>query len=311
VRSWQATAPVKAKKSRTSSQNSELQMGSDTNTCTNTSVPFFPFQINGFGPDVQHFIESLTATMTPRIRSKKMQRSDGRAANELRPVELVLDIQRYAEGSVLIKVGNTHVLCSVTIEEGVPSWLKGRGQGWLTAEYSLLPRATHSRTRRERTGAGGRTQEIQRLIGRSLRAALDFKQLGERTITVDCDVLQADGGTRTAAITGGYVALEYAISRLLQDATLTASPIITQIAAVSVGIVQGVPLLDLTYVEDSAADVDCNIVQTGSGAFIEVQGTAEHQSYTRDQLNSLLDLADVGVRELMQKQHAALEHVRQ
>lgn len=235
-----------------------------------------------------------------------MQRVDGRQADELRPVEIVFNVQQYAEGSVLIKMGNTHVLCSASIENSVPPWLKGRGQGWVTAEYALLPRATHTRTRRERAGASGRTQEIQRLIGRSLRAAIDLALLGERTITVDCDVLQADGGTRTAAITGGYVALEQAVKKLITDGTLNSSPLTTTIAAVSVGIVQGVPLLDLAYTEDSGADVDCNIVQTGGGAFVEVQSTAERQAFTRAELNTLLDLAERGIQQLMQYQRDSL-----
>jgi ribonuclease PH len=237
-----------------------------------------------------------------------MQRLDGRAPDQLRPVEIVANVQQYAEGSVLIKCGNTHVLCSASIENGVPAWLKGRGKGWLTAEYSLLPRATHTRTRRERGGASGRTQEIQRLIGRSLRAAIDLQLLGERTITLDCDVLQADGGTRTAAITGAYVALARAIETLLSDRSLAASPLTTQIAAVSVGIVDGEPLLDLTYAEDSTAAVDCNIVQTVSGAFVEVQGTAEGQPFERQQLDRMLDLGSKGIRELLALQRSSLQH---
>lgn len=236
-----------------------------------------------------------------------MQRLDGRAPDQLRPVEIVTNVQKYAEGSVLIKFGNTHVLCSASIEAGVPPWLKGRGKGWLTAEYSLLPRATHTRTRRERNGAGGRTQEIQRLIGRSLRAAIDLQLLGERTITLDCDVLQADGGTRTAAITGAYVALAYALETLVKDGSLTASPLVTQIAAISVGIVDGEPLLDLTYAEDSTAAVDCNIVQTGSGAFVEVQGTAEGQPFDRQQMDQMLDLGSKGIRELLTLQRTRLQ----
>ncbi|HEX6293191.1 MAG TPA: ribonuclease PH [Herpetosiphonaceae bacterium] len=238
-----------------------------------------------------------------------MQRSDGRRPDQLRPVEIVAHVQKYAEGSVLIKCGNTHVLCSASVEAGVPPWLKGRGQGWITAEYSLLPRATHTRTRRERNGASGRTQEIQRLIGRSLRAAIDLQLLGERTITLDCDVLQADGGTRTAAITGAYVAVAYAVETLLKDGTLTVSPLITQIAAISVGIVGGQALLDLSYEEDSTAAVDCNIVQTGSGAFVEVQGTAEGQPFDRRQLDAMLDLGTQGIRELFLIQQASLRAV--
>ena len=234
-----------------------------------------------------------------------MQRADGREPDELRPVNLTLGPQRYAEGSVLITMGNTHVLCSASVENGVPPWLKGRGQGWLTAEYSLLPRATHTRTRRERNGAGGRTQEIQRLIGRSLRAAVDLSALGERTVTLDCDVLQADGGTRTAAITGGFVALEQAVARLLADKILTRSPIVTSIAAVSVGIVGGVPLLDLAYGEDSAADVDCNVVRTGGGTFVEIQSTGERSTFTRAELNAMLELAERGIDQLERIQAAA------
>lgn len=235
-----------------------------------------------------------------------MQRFDGRAPDQLRPIEIVTNVQKYAEGSVLIKCGNTHVLCSASIETGVPPWLKGRGKGWLTAEYSLLPRATHTRTRRERTGASGRTQEIQRLIGRSLRAAIDLQLLGERTITLDCDVLQADGGTRTAAITGAYVALAYALDTLIKDRTLATSPLVTQIAAISVGIVDGEPLLDLTYAEDSSAAVDCNIVQTGSGTFVEVQGTAEGRPFDRKQMDRMLDLGSKGIRELLILQQTRL-----
>jgi ribonuclease PH len=199
-----------------------------------------------------------------------MPRADGRAADQLRAIEIMMDYQRYAEGSVLIKCGQTHVLCSASIEPGVPPWLRGQDRGWLTAEYALLPRATHTRTRRERSGPGGRTQEIQRLIGRSLRAAIDLEALGERTITIDCDVLQADGGTRTAAITGGYVALAHAVNRLIARGDLRESPLVTQIAAVSVGIVGGEALLDLDYAEDSGAEVDCNLVQTGDGRFVEM-----------------------------------------
>lgn len=239
-----------------------------------------------------------------------MPRADGRAADELRSVELIAGVQRYAEGSILIKMGNTQVLCSASIEAGLPPWLKGRGQGWLTAEYALLPRATHTRTRRERNGASGRTQEIQRLIGRSLRATVDLKQLGERTITIDCDVLQADGGTRTAAITGSYVALVQATGQLIASGELSASPLIAQIAAVSVGIVDGQPLLDLCYVEDSAAEVDCNVVQTDQGRFVEIQGTAEGMPYSRAQFNMLLDLAESGIHKLMEQQQAMLTEAR-
>lgn len=236
-----------------------------------------------------------------------MERIDGRRPDQLRPVELTLNAQGYAEGSVLIKQGNTHVLCNASVEPGVPSWLKGRGQGWVTAEYALLPRATHTRTRRERNGAGGRTQEIQRLIGRSLRAGINLQLLGERTITVDCDVLQADGGTRTAAITGAYVALVQAIQFLRKKGTLKTSPLTAQIAAVSVGIVKGQVLLDLSYAEDSSAEVDCNIVQTDSGAYIEIQGTAEGQPFDRAQLDQLLALGDQGIRSLLTLQQQSMK----
>lgn len=238
-----------------------------------------------------------------------MLRADGRRPDQLRPVEITFNLHSYAEGSVLIKMGNTQVLCNASVELGVPTWLKGRGQGWLTAEYALLPRATHTRTRRERTGAGGRTQEIQRLIGRSLRMAIDLTLLGERTITLDCDVLQADGGTRTAAITGAYVALAQAIQQLIQASELKTSPLIAQIAAVSVGIVQGQPILDLNYAEDSTAEVDCNLVQTSTGTFVEVQGTAEERPYDRTQLNQLLALGGQGINELLGLQTACLQQI--
>lgn len=231
-----------------------------------------------------------------------MPRSDGRNPNQLRPVEMIPNVQAFAEGSVLIKLGNTHVLCSASIEEGVPAWLKGQHRGWVTAEYSMLPRSTLTRTRRERSGASGRTQEIQRLIGRSLRAAIDLQRLGERTVTLDCDVLQADGGTRTAAITGAYVALAKAIDSLVYQGKIRTSPLISQIAAVSVGIVDNQALLDLNYAEDSQAQVDCNVVQTADGRFIEAQSTAEGEPITRNQLDQLLDLASEGIKELISHQ---------
>ncbi len=237
-----------------------------------------------------------------------MPRPDGRAADQLRPLEIVPNAQPFAEGSVLIKLGNTHVLCSASVEEGVPPWLRGQGQGWVTAEYALLPRSTLTRTRRERTGAGGRTQEIQRLIGRSLRAAIDLKRLGERTITLDCDVLQADGGTRTAAITGSYVALALAIEYLIQRRQIRTSPLVAQIAAISVGMVRSEAVLDLNYAEDSRADVDCNIVQTADGRLIEVQSTAEGEPITRAQLDQLLDLASKGIAELAEQQQKLLKN---
>jgi ribonuclease PH len=198
------------------------------------------------------------------------------------------------------------VLCAASVEEGVPPWLRGQGQGWITGEYALLPRSTATRTRRERNGAGGRTQEIQRLIGRSLRAAVDMRRMGDRTVTVECDVLQADGGTRTAAITGGYVALALALHRLVQRGKLNESPLTQAIAAVSAGYVGGAALLDLDYSEDSAADLDCNVVQTGAGGVVEVQCTAEHRAISRAELDVLLDLVDTGIQTLLQAQREVL-----
>lgn len=236
-----------------------------------------------------------------------MARYNGRQPGELRMIEITPGYAPYAEGSALISCGNTRVLCAASVEEQVPSWLRGQKRGWVTGEYSLLPRATQTRNRRERSGASGRTQEIQRLIGRSLRAAVNLEALGERLITVDCDVIQADGGTRTAAITGGYVALALALRKLQANGVLEGDPLIRAIAAVSVGIVGGEMLLDLDYSEDSSADMDCNIVQTGSGAFIEVQGTSEGEPVDRAQFEALLDLAGQGIRQLITIQQAALE----
>jgi ribonuclease PH len=236
-----------------------------------------------------------------------MPRHDGRRADELRRVTINAGAVPYAEGSALIEMGNTRVLCAASVEDYVPGWLRGQGSGWVSGEYSLLPRSTLTRTRRERDGAGGRTQEIQRLIGRSLRAAIDLQMLGERMITVDCDVLQADGGTRTAAITGGYVALALAIRSMLADGTLQHDPLRTPVAAVSVGSLGGELLLDLDYQEDSNADMDCNIVQTAAGHFVEVQGTAEGAAIERAQLLALLDLATAGIQELLAAQAQALQ----
>jgi ribonuclease PH len=226
--------------------------------------------------------------------------------NELRHIEIIPGYAPYAEGSALISCGNTRVLCAASVEDQLPGWLRGQGRGWVSGEYSLLPRSTHTRTRRERTGASGRTQEIQRLIGRSLRAAVDLVALGEYMITVDCDVLQADGGTRTAAITGGFVALALALRKLQADGKLAQNPVARAVAAVSVGIVGGELLLDLDYSEDSNADMDCNVVQTESGAFVEVQGTAEGEPVSRTQLDALLDLAGHGIGRLIEAQRAAL-----
>lgn len=235
-------------------------------------------------------------------------RPGGRAAGELRPLRLTPDFVPTAEGSVLIELGHTRVLCNATVETGVPAWLRNRGQGWVTAEYGMLPRATLTRSPREseRGKVGGRTHEIQRLIGRCLRAAVDLKALGERTIILDCDVLQADGGTRTAAITGAAVALEIAVQRLLASKVLTASPIRHRMAAASVGIVDGVALLDLAYEEDSRAEVDMNVVMTEAGDLIEVQATAEHNTFSRSQHMELLDLAARGIAELVAAQRALL-----
>jgi ribonuclease PH len=216
---------------------------------------------------------------------------------------------RHAEGSVLVEFGDTRVLCTVSIEEGVPPFLRGKGQGWVTAEYGMLPRATHTRSPREaaRGKQSGRTQEIQRLIGRSLRAAVDLRALGERTVTIDCDVLQADGGTRTAAITGAYVAMTDACEALRARGLLAATPLHGQVAAVSVGIVRGVPMLDLDYAEDSEAETDMNVVMNNGGAFIEVQGTAEGHAFRRHELDALLNLAASGIGELCALQAQALE----
>ncbi len=236
-----------------------------------------------------------------------MLRQDGRAPDVLRPVKITLDAFGYAEGSVLIEQGGTRVLCAASVDESLPSWLRGQGRGWVSAEYAMLPRATNTRTRRERNGASGRTQEIQRLIGRSLRAALDLTKLGDRTITVDCDVLQADGGTRTASITGGYVALALALHRLREKGALRRNPIVQPVAAVSAGYVSGHALLDLDYSEDSAAELDCNLVQTGDGNIVEVQCTAEGRSVSRAELDQLLDLASAGIQQLLAAQRAKLQ----
>jgi ribonuclease PH len=235
-------------------------------------------------------------------------RAGGRAADALRPVRLTRQYTRYAEGSVLVEFGETKVLCTASVEEKVPPHKRGSGEGWVTAEYGMLPRATHTRGDREaaRGKQSGRTQEIQRLIGRSLRCVFDLKLLGERTISLDCDVIQADGGTRTAATTGAFVAAQDAVNWLLSQGKITASPIKEAVAAISVGIVDGVPLLDLEYTEDSACDTDMNVVMTGSGGFVELQGTAEGAAFTRKEMNALLDLAEKGIGELLAAQKAAL-----
>jgi ribonuclease PH len=238
----------------------------------------------------------------------KFSRPSGRAADELRAVRIERNYTRHAEGSVLIAFGDTRVLCTASVDEKVPPFLRGKSEGWVTAEYGMLPRATQERTQREATrgGQGGRTMEIQRLIGRSLRACVDRAALGERTITLDCDVLQADGGTRTAAITGAYVALIDAANGLLQRGALKKGPIVGAVAAVSVGIYRGMPVLDLDYPEDSACDTDMNIVMNDGGGFIELQGTAEGHAFRREELDALLQLAQKGIRELFDKQREAL-----
>jgi len=235
-------------------------------------------------------------------------RSGTRAADALRPVRITRHYTMYAEGSVLIEFGNTKVLCTASVEEKVPPHKRGSGEGWVTAEYGMLPRATHSRSDREaaRGKQTGRTQEIQRLIGRSLRAVFDLKKLGERTIQLDCDVIQADGGTRTAAITGAFVAAQDAVNGLLATGKIAETPITAAVAAISVGIVEGTPLLDLEYTEDSACDTDMNVVMTGAGHFVEVQGTAEGVAFTRAEMDQLLTLAEKGVGELMLLQQQAL-----
>jgi len=235
-------------------------------------------------------------------------RSGQRAANQLRPVRITRGFTIHAEGSVLIEFGNTRVLCTASVEDKVPPHKRGSGEGWYTAENGMLPRATHTRSYREaaRGKQTGRTQEIQRLIGRSMRAVFDLSKLGERTIALDCDVLQADGGTRTAAITGAFVAAQDAVNQLLAQGKLSVSPIIGHVAAVSVGMVQGTPLLDLEYTEDAACDTDMNVVMTGAGHFIEVQGTAEGAAFTRQEMDALLALAEKGIGELVQMQTQAL-----
>ncbi|MXX79769.1 MAG: ribonuclease PH [Chloroflexi bacterium] len=232
-----------------------------------------------------------------------MVRIDGRQPNELRPLSFELDVQRHADGSCVVSLGDTSVLCAVTVEEQVPRWMRGTGSGWLTAEYSMLPAATNTRSNRERVLSAGRTKEIQRLIGRSLRAAVNLGALGERTFNIDCDVLNADGGTRTAAITGAFVAVSRAINTLAYDR----SPIVSAVAAVSVGIIDGEILVDLNYEEDSSADVDCNIVGLASGGLVEVQGTAEGETFTPEQLSQMVAEAQLELKKMFAAQHAAID----
>ncbi len=235
-------------------------------------------------------------------------RNDERGNHELRKIEIETGCQPLAEGSVLIKCGNTHVICSASVEEKVPPFLRGEGKGWVTAEYGMLPRSTHSRMRREAQAGkqSGRTQEIQRLIGRSLRAVVDLEKLGERQIILDCDVIRADGGTRTASISGAYVALALAVQRLIDEGKISENPLHSHLAAVSVGVVDGVPLLDLNYNEDSSADVDMNVVMTDAGHYIEIQGTAEGRSFNRQERDELFALAEKGIAEIITLQKEVL-----
>ena len=236
-------------------------------------------------------------------------RPSNRAPDQMRPANLTPNYTLHAEGSVLVEFGNTRVLCNASVEERVPGFLRGKGQGWVTAEYGMLPRSTSERMGREaaRGRQGGRTMEIQRLIGRSLRAVVDMRKLGERTITIDCDVIQADGGTRTASITGGFVALAQAVQKLLSDGLIKQNPLTGSVASVSVGIYKGTPILDLDYAEDSNAETDMNVVMTDSGLFIEVQGTAEGHPFSEDEMQQMLGLARKGITELCDRQKAVLE----
>ena len=240
--------------------------------------------------------------------SANISRPSGRTANQLRTVEIIRNYTKHAEGSVLIKFGDTHVLCTASVDEKVPGFLKGKGQGWVTAEYGMLPRSTGSRMDREaaRGKQSGRTQEIQRLIGRSLRAIIDLEKLGERSIQIDCDVIQADGGTRTASITGAYVALQDAIDHLISKKLISESPLKDSVAAISVGVYKGMPVLDLDYIEDSDCDTDMNVVMTGKGGFVEIQGTAEGEPFSTNEMNAMLVLASQGINELVAKQKQAL-----
>jgi len=234
-------------------------------------------------------------------------RADGRAADQLRPIKITRDYLRHPEGSVLVEFGDTKVICTASIEEKVPQFLKGQGKGWVTAEYGMLPRSTNTRMNRERGGPSGRSQEIQRLVGRSLRAVVEMAKLGERTVWVDCDVIQADGGTRTAAITGSFIAMADAIGTVVRGGALPGTPVRDCVAAISVGIVAGAPALDLNYLEDSGAEVDMNVVMTGAGAFVEVQGTAEQTPFGRDSLAAMLALAEQGIGRLIALQRRAVD----
>lgn len=241
------------------------------------------------------------------LRTLKL-REDGRKIDSLREIKITKDFNLYAEGSVLIEFGNTKVICKASVSEKVPPFMRGQGKGWLTAEYSMIPRATGERNQRESAKGklSGRTMEIQRLIGRALRTAVDLDKLGERTITIDCDVIQADGGTRTTSISGGFIALALAVKKLMKERVLSVNPIVSNVAAISVGIVRGTPMLDLMYTEDSAAEVDMNVVMNGKGEFVEVQGTGEEATYTRKELNELIDLAEVGIKEIIRLQNEVI-----
>ncbi|HDD24778.1 MAG TPA: ribonuclease PH [Chloroflexi bacterium] len=245
--------------------------------------------------------------MTIGVAAVSPERGDGRRPDEMRPVHFTLDYVTYPEGSVLVEMGATRVLCNVSVDDGVPAWLAGQGRGWITAEYALLPRATHTRTPREVHGFRGRTQEIRRLIGRALRVAVDLNLVGERTLIVDCDVLQADGGTRCAAITGGYVAVALAMRRLQAQGVVPVQALRSPVAAISVGLLNGLPLLDLSYAEDRIAGVDLNVVMDAAGALIEIQGTAERTPFSRTLLDDMLDLATQGITRLIQAQREALD----
>lgn len=236
-------------------------------------------------------------------------RPSGRKPDQLREIKFTLGFTKHAEGSVLVEFGDTRVLCTASVDKSVPRFLKGKGEGWVTAEYGMLPRSTHSRINREASQGkqGGRTLEIQRLIGRSLRAAVDLKALGEHTITIDCDVLQADGGTRTASITGGFVALSLAVQKMQKNKLIKTNPLHGQVASVSVGIFNGVPVLDLDYAEDSNAETDMNVVMNDMPAFIEIQGTAEGHAFRKEELDAMLQLAETGIMDLLEKQRLALE----
>ena len=236
-----------------------------------------------------------------------MKRIDGRKPDQLRKVMVQKNYLKHAEGSCLIAFGDTKVVCAASVEEGVPPFLKGKGQGWVTAEYGMLPRSCTQRINREKGGGSGRTQEIQRLVGRSLRAVVDMKKLGERTIKIDCDVIQGDGGTRTASITGGYIALAMAVKKIMRQKLIKASPLVEQVAAISVGMKDGRAVLDLNYAEDSTAEVDMNIVMVGAGKFVEVQGTAEGKAFAKKDMDAMVKLAEKGIRELFVLQKKALK----